>query len=306
MPTRREFRSPNTTGFLLLSRSGSATDHFHGGETSSDLPHWLLSSYTSAQTVASTSNCGHLAQSFTVHGVLPLLPPCRPLQDFQVNQRWFIHVPLRHIFGIADMGRKRLGETRNCTTCGKEFYRPPSYVAAWPSATCSRKCAAVNRLKGEARNCKQCGKGFYALKRDIDKGFGIYCSNDCNGAAYRRQVTVKCNWCSKPIQRVFNEAANRKTLYCDMTCKTAWNRRFYARRSRKFSPWHKKAWRETFCRRCGSTTNLQLDHIIPRFAGGMPVRENAQTLCRPCNLRKQQEDLILYPSDTQLDLGLNY
>lgn len=202
------------------------------------------------------------------------------------------------------MGRKRLGQSKICSVCNAEFYRPPSVVALTPHLTCSRKCAAFYRLKGEARNCKQCGKGFYAMKRDIDKGFGLYCSNDCNGAAYQKQVTVNCHWCKKSIQRVLNEVKARKELFCDHECSTAWKRRFFARRSRKFSPWHKKAWLETFCRRCGSTTKLQLDHIVPRFAGGMPTRDNAQTLCQPCNLRKLREDLELYPLDTQLMLQI--
>lgn len=198
------------------------------------------------------------------------------------------------------MGRKRLGTSRICSVCNTDFYRSPSIVSVTPNLTCSRKCAAVYRLKGEARNCKQCGKGFYAMKRAIDKGFGLYCSNDCNGAAYRTPVTVQCHWCDTPIERPPNEVESRKELFCDQTCWTNWQRRFKPRQSRKFSPWQKRAWLETFCRRCGSTTKLELDHIIPRFAGGPPVRENAQTLCRCCNRKKLHEDLKIYPVDKQL------
>jgi 5-methylcytosine-specific restriction endonuclease McrA len=198
------------------------------------------------------------------------------------------------------MGRKRLGTSIICSVCNTEFYRSPSIVAATPHLTCSRKCAAVYRLRGEARNCKQCGKGFYAMKRDIDKGFGLYCSNDCNGAAYRKQVTVNCAWCNSAIERVLNEVESRGSLYCNQDCRTAWQRRFKPRQSRKFSPWHKRHWKEAACRRCGATENLELDHIIPRFAGGPPTKENAQTLCITCNRKKLHEDLKLYPVDKQL------
>ena len=40
------------------------------------------------------------------------------------------------------------------------------------------------------------------------------------------------------------------------------------------------------CTKCGSTENLQLDHIIPVIKGGMDNDENLQVLCRACNSSK--------------------
>jgi HNH endonuclease len=40
------------------------------------------------------------------------------------------------------------------------------------------------------------------------------------------------------------------------------------------------------CRRCGSTRQLEIDHIIPVSRGGSSEEHNLQTLCRRCNRRK--------------------
>lgn len=40
------------------------------------------------------------------------------------------------------------------------------------------------------------------------------------------------------------------------------------------------------CRACGSTTELQYDHVIPLAMGGSDNAENLQILCGPCNRSK--------------------
>ena len=40
------------------------------------------------------------------------------------------------------------------------------------------------------------------------------------------------------------------------------------------------------CRRCGSTRNLEVDHIYPISKGGKTEMKNLQTLCHRCNVRK--------------------
>ncbi len=40
------------------------------------------------------------------------------------------------------------------------------------------------------------------------------------------------------------------------------------------------------CRKCGSRSNLEIDHIIPISKGGKSVYDNLQTLCSKCNYEK--------------------
>lgn len=44
------------------------------------------------------------------------------------------------------------------------------------------------------------------------------------------------------------------------------------------------------CVHCGSTENIQRDHIIPRYKDGSNENENIQYLCRQCHRKKTSID----------------
>lgn len=147
-----------------------------------------------------------------------------------------------------------------CPTCGVTFYRYRSQINRGIRITCSRHCAARHfRDKGDTVPCKQCGQPIYRLRSRAQKGVGRFCSHSCE-LLFRHKRTTHT--------RV---------------------------RNNMFREWQRRAWKDANCVRCGVTDDLQLDHKTPRFLGGLPTRENAQTLCGNCNRKKfWKEEYPLY------------
>ncbi len=146
----------------------------------------------------------------------------------------------------------RRGETTECPVCKKLFYRYSSQVKAGIRLTCSRTCAARHfRDNGEHVPCEKCGKIIY---RSASRAARRFCSHLC-------------------------ELLSRHK--CDVFIRT---------RENVFKERHRREWMEVSCARCGSTEELQLDHVKPRFLGGTATRDNAQTLCGPCNRTKFWRD----------------
>ena len=200
-------------------------------------------------------------------------------------------------------GRKREAPNQLCSVCKEEFYRPPSYSTKWPNRTCSRACAAVLRRSDRVdRQCQHCGKAFAARADQVAKGFGLYCSKTCNGLAFVTRTNRPCRWCSSMVSVPLHlSSIARRKHFCGVECRIEWQRRFGTKKGlNAFSSEQKALWLDSACRRCGTADNLELDHIIPRFAGGKATRDNAQTLCRKCNREKfWKEDLERYEVTTK-------
>lgn len=55
---------------------------------------------------------------------------------------------------------------------------------------------------------------------------------------------------------------------------------------RNFTALQRKEWTGKSCIWCSSEESLVLDHVVPVMCGGKNEKQNAQTLCQPCNLWK--------------------
>jgi hypothetical protein len=51
------------------------------------------------------------------------------------------------------------------------------------------------------------------------------------------------------------------------------------------------------CSYCGSSESITLDHVFPRFVGGVDSCDNLTYACRPCNSSKGKKDLLEWMND---------
>jgi len=54
------------------------------------------------------------------------------------------------------------------------------------------------------------------------------------------------------------------------------------------------------CKRCGTTENLSVDHIYPKYLGGSNSQQNKMILCRPCHNWKEMESRRLIKSSGEI------
>jgi len=55
------------------------------------------------------------------------------------------------------------------------------------------------------------------------------------------------------------------------------------------------------CKRCGSTRDLEFDHIVPIEKGGQDTLSNLQLLCHKCHLKKHRRDNLLTTSKEKIE-----
>lgn len=179
---------------------------------------------------------------------------------------------------------KRTGKYFNCKACGKEFYRAPTQVKRGATKCCSKACLSIyfagkgNPFYGKTHTEK--------TKKKVSSSRKGKCTGNQNAKGYKHTEEARKR-ISKASKKLWSE--NREKMINSLP--RGWNNANYKppelRRYRKnFTPRQRREWKDKECKYCGHTEDLVLDHIIPIFDGGINLRENAQTLCRGCNLWK--------------------
>lgn len=176
--------------------------------------------------------------------------------------------------------RQREGKEVPCSTCGKSVYLKQYKLKRDALHFCSQKCrtkaisenrvdrkfeqASEKKRTGRRFSCCVCGKEKYQrisyFNRDVNKT----CGDPKCFSAYSRG-----RWGLPPC----SDEERRKSG----------KGRARPKRLTNFTARQRIDWMEPKCGRCGTDQNLTLDHILAVCCGGQSVRENAQTLCGPCN-----------------------
>ena len=188
-----------------------------------------------------------------------------------------------YIRRTSKMGPERTGQEFTCMACGEAFYRRPSFIKRGITKTCGkRECISVSMQKennpfwgkdhspevraalSEARTARSSPRPRHTAMVDRQK------SSEGRQAASER---MKRRW-----------AENRDAMLA--LFQTEQKPREEQRYRRNFTPWQRENWKADKCFWCDATDDLILDHIIPVMDEGTNIRENAQTLCQPCNIWK--------------------
>lgn len=175
---------------------------------------------------------------------------------------------------------RKNGALFNCVICGEEFYRKRSLIERGITKTCGKTECKSQFFSGDGNPAW--GRIPTQEHRDAVR--------DSNLSRPKKKTGPPPGWThSKEAREAISKAMrerwknNRDEMIKKLTKPKT---REMMRYRREFTPYQKRAWKESECKWCGTDKQLELDHIIPIVAGGVNIKENAQTLCRKCNLWK--------------------
>lgn len=195
--------------------------------------------------------------------------------------------------------------------CGATHFKDQAQLTETTGFGCSEVCEVkTSRRKGTFFPCKHCGTYRYKSPSLMKSGFGIYCSRKCEALSRPNPPVERiCELCGTTFMKPWwdvNKFA-RGGSFCSRTCIDKFKRKLRKRGEQEmFTGWQKREWRTNYCAKCGAIDKLELDHKVPRFAGGKATKENAQTLCRTCNRKKFWEDDYELYKELLLKRALNY
>jgi 5-methylcytosine-specific restriction endonuclease McrA len=193
-------------------------------------------------------------------------------------------------------------EVITCKSCGEDFSLLKSHIkvrekSAYPRY-CSQKCMGIGNKKDgtfTTLKCSYCDNEFSKRTDHVFKN--NYCSLECRDKG-RRKISI---WSEHTPDMDARREYFRKYVDANRALlnrrSTEWGKRNQASKSynrqmrRASGSITKQQFKELFdnnkkCNYCGSTENLQVDHIHPVSKGGKTELSNLQVLCRSCNASK--------------------
>jgi 5-methylcytosine-specific restriction endonuclease McrA len=186
------------------------------------------------------------------------------------------------------MGRNKTGINVTCPSCGKAFYRSGHNIKNNTKKYCSVVCAGIAR-RGE-------GNPFYGKHHSLETIARISAINKANPpkgtgpkkgifkhseeAKKKMSESLRARWQHNRTDMLAYTKLGKNTPYKGINGLPRWKL--------CFTRTQKRDWVGNQCAYCKTTLDLVIDHIIPIICGGINEKNNAQTLCRPCNRWKMR------------------
>ncbi len=181
-------------------------------------------------------------------------------------------------------GPKRRGREVPCIICGAMKYRDAAYLLRTKRVTCASSDCRSKAVMGG-------GNAFWGKSHSPETIARIAETKRANPT--KKRTGPPKGYKHTPEARAKITAAlkerwllNRDKMLANLAHLTKPFRRETARYRKNFTPLQRREWKADCCAWCKATNELVLDHIIPVMCGGGNLRENAQTLCQPCNMWK--------------------
>lgn len=182
-------------------------------------------------------------------------------------------------------GPKRKGHEVPCVVCGTMKYRDLAYIARTKRITCASPECRSQAGRGENNpfwgkiHSEETRERIKETKRSrpAPKGTGP------KKGIFRQTPEAKAKM-SEALR--LRWALNRDKMLAQYAHLKREKPREELRYRRNFTDAQRRDWKEPHCAWCKTSDDLVLDHIIPVSCGGENVRQNAQTLCRYCNIWK--------------------
>lgn len=172
-----------------------------------------------------------------------------------------------------------------CANCGAPIYTKPSQSHSGGPRHCRKSDCLSARMKGA--NNPFWNKSHTSETKAKIASAKIGKSSGAKGIKKRPRTPEERRMSAELMRQEWAKNRDKRLKTISRGENHHWKKPKEERRHRyRFTKVQRADWMDESCLWCDSTENLVLDHVMPVAAGGMCIRENAQTLCQSCNLWK--------------------